>query len=158
LALVPVRGVAHARSSARHNGARGMRTPTCPSDERMPQGTSARAGRTSVRGPGQKRSINVWTTPTGGPTRRRNWSRSDTRSGSGAVCDRPLMWNTFAKPRSDHGSAASPYNVSVGTATTPPLRTISRARSTSAVPGERNNVKSGHYGVRNEGDDAVARR
>ena len=122
-ALVAVSGRPHARAQRARDRVRRHAHADASRCRRSPPAPARRArGISSVSGPGQKRSRQ--------PTRERrqraehcrDLSTSAATSGSARSAARPLTANTRATAAALNGSAARPYSVSVGSATTPPRR------------------------------------
>ena len=96
--------------------------------------TAAFARATIVSGPGQNaaaarrsRSVKLATSIA--------CSRVAATSGTGLRASRPFNANSRSTASCRRGSTASPYNVSVGNATTPPARSASTAAATAVVSG-----------------------
>ena len=127
LALVPVSGVPAARITARANSDPGNRTATVPLPAVTMPGTRAAAGRISVSGPGQNRAARRSKDSGSRAASSSTCRRESTSSRIGFDSGRPFSRKSILTASGWNGSAASPYTVSVGIATTCPRRMAAAA-------------------------------
>ena len=121
--------------TARKTGCALIRTATVPSPAVTTSGTTARRGSTSVSGPGQKRLVSMATSArlSAGIS-----ASSSSQPGvgrctiSGSKNGRSFASKIFSTASGLSASAASPYTVSVGSATGSPDASTAAARVTAA--------------------------
>ena len=111
----------------------GHRSATvCPPAVTM-SGTASAFGTTSVNGPGQNTAAAFWAISGHPLASVCAMLSSETCTMSGFVVGRPLTWNICATASGSIASAARPYTVSVGTATSWPLASRSAAAARAAA-------------------------
>ena len=109
-----------------------MRTPTSERPAVTLAGTSGPRGKSRVRGPGQKASIRPAALGGISAATRESICRSETCTISGSHDGRCLATKIFPTASGSRALAPSPYTVSVGNATVPPLRRIEAAWASAA--------------------------
>src|SRR3990172_4874997 len=122
LADVPVTAPERPAPPARGTGWSGTRPPTVSPPPVTAGWTPGSAGSTSVRAPGQNRSIRRVAASGTCRVQRPTASAPDRSNGIGFRRSRALAANNRASPVSEHGSTPTPYRVSVGKITAPPAR------------------------------------
>src|ERR1019366_5141974 len=135
-ALGAATGTCAASISAKATGCAGIRTPTVGNPAVTMSGTADNLGTTSVNGPGQNRSARMRAVSGHDEATRSIISRLLTCTMIGLVPGRPLTSNTRATATASSAFAPKPYTVSVGKATSLPLRSNSAAYfiSSSDIP------------------------
>src|SRR5215218_9476794 len=109
----------------------GMRTATVPRESPRSQPIPGASRRTRVSGPGHQAAISAWAWSVTSSTRPMAWRQVWTSTGRGRSRPRRLARNRASTAEWLKGSQPSPYTVSVGSTTSPPLAMISLPTSSS---------------------------
>ena len=118
----------------------GIRMPTVSRPAQHSAATSGPRGMMMVRGPGQNAAISSWARSGTSLTRPGSMSGPAMWTMRGLSCGRPFATKIFLTASPLRASAAMPYTVSVGRATSSPCRRSSAPRAMPAASAGRSSV------------------